>query len=245
MKTLGIAAVALVAATPVLAGGLAFPEAVVEAVKAPAGDFSGAYVGGSLGYGDLESDGASEAIFGAAEGLLDLDTDDDGDDDFVFDDEGLHYGAHVGYNVQRGNIVFGPELAVFGSKVEIGGESNFGDGFGEDAVSAEIDRGARLALRGGFAAGRTLVYGTLGAAYADISASSSGPFFGDGVNGDFSDWGYAAGVGVETLVTDNLSVGVQYTLHKFDDFDFDDVLIDGTEIDFEYRTLELRLSLGF
>jgi len=53
-------------------------------------------------------------------------------------------------------------------------------------------------LRGGFAFGRFLVYGTGGAAFQD-----------------FNDVGWVAGGGGEYALTDNVSVGVEYLHYDF------------------------------
>jgi outer membrane immunogenic protein len=102
MKTIAamIAAAALTA--PAFAGG---PTAVVdepaivpvtEAYVAPGLDWSGAYVGAQLGYGDVDSNGA---------GL-------DGNDWFG--------GLHAGYRWDLGNWVAGTELSYDATNIELG-----------------------------------------------------------------------------------------------------------------------------
>jgi outer membrane immunogenic protein len=93
-----IAAPLVVAGTFASAGGLAEPVAVVApvAVAAPAAvsygsDWSGAYAGGSLGYGTVDATGVTG------------------------DFEGATYGGHLGYNYDMGNIVLGAELEATGT----------------------------------------------------------------------------------------------------------------------------------
>ena len=83
-----------------------------------------------------------------------------------------------------------------------------GDGVDNSEFQAELDFGARIALRGGYALGRNLIYGTLGAAYLDLSIDGEGGI--DDVLDGGGEWGYAAGFGYERLVGDNFSIGAQY-----------------------------------
>ena len=228
-------------AAPAFAGNVIPVEvepAPVVVTPAPVLSFAGGYAGGSLGYGFL--DGSTDGGFDLGVGD---DDDDDDDDDDVFDaldlDDGdVNYGLHAGYNFQNGSIVWGPELAIFGGEAEIGGESDDGD----SSVSTDLDFGARLALRGGYAIGQNLIYGLVGASYLDLSAdgSSSDDRADDILDGD-GDVGYAIGFGYERLITDNFVVGAQYTLHAVEDID----LGNDNEIDVDYRTLELRGSFKF
>ena len=231
MHTTRFAAAALLAATaasPVLAGGLT--ETIMAPIAAPMApavplSFAGAYAGASLGAGNLDVGNRFDF----------LEEDDDDLLEFGSTDTDLHYGVHVGYNVQRGNLVFGPEFAVFGASSELDGD--FDDDVTDDVadegnIGVDLNYGARLALRGGYAMGPNLVYGLVGAAYAD--ADSRSPGLEDGAD----DVGYAVGFGYERLVTDRVAVGAQYTLHAFDDFGDSDE-------DLDYRTLEARVSIKF
>lgn len=234
-------------AGPALSAGL--DQAVLEpppvATAAPATpatmpSFAGGYVGGSLGYGHLDASDAADLLKAPFLDFLGDGADDFVDDTFDLEDGGLGYGLHAGYNVQRGSVVFGPELAVFGGDVEIGGVSEFDDGLTEETLDADVNHGARLALRGGIARNRTLFYGTLGAAYLNVSVETDGVTLGASSQ-DQDGFGYAAGFGVERLLNERVSVGAQYSLHRFGDFDLGDDL----EADLEHRTLDLRLSLKF
>jgi opacity protein-like surface antigen len=99
LKTALIAAPLAFAGTFASAGGLAEPVAVVApsapiaapVVAASGSDWTGAYGGLSLGYGDVDADGVTG------------------------DFEGLTYGGHVGYNYDLGNVVLGAELEAVGT----------------------------------------------------------------------------------------------------------------------------------
>lgn len=227
-----LAAVISVLATPVIAGGLDEPivapaPAPVLAPAPPILSFAGGYVGGSLGAGSLDV-GDRFDVFEEDADIDDTDTD-------------FHYGAHAGYNFQRGNVVFGPEVAIFGTSSEISGsvfdedEAAEEDIEDEGDVGVDLNYGLRVAARGGYAFGQNLVYGVAGAAYAEVDSRLAQ--FGED---DDSDWGYAVGFGYERLIGQNLIVGAQYTLHAFDEFG------DGENADdIDYRTIEARVSFKF
>lgn len=94
-----IAAPLAFAGTFAAAGGLAepiatpapTPVAVAPVVVATGNDWTGAYAGLSLGYGDVDADGI--------------------DGDF----EGTTFGGHVGYNYDLGNVVLGAEFEGIGT----------------------------------------------------------------------------------------------------------------------------------
>jgi len=96
------AAVAL-SASMASAGNLSEP--VVTPAPAPippapvvvSNDWTGFYVGGSLGYADVTEEGAA------------------------FDDNGTTYGVHAGYDYDFGNFVVGGELELSGFDVSDGG----------------------------------------------------------------------------------------------------------------------------
>ncbi|MGR3463224.1 outer membrane protein [Limimaricola sp.] len=115
-----------VVAAPAFAGGLAAPVAdpvapaapVAVAPAAPVSDWTGAYVGAQLGYGQAE-------------------TSDDG-----FDEDGAVYGAQAGYNYDFGRFVLGGELDYVGT--EIDNDDNGIDGVARAKLRAGYDAGAFL-----------------------------------------------------------------------------------------------------
>jgi hypothetical protein len=217
------------AVVPAVAGGLEEPvieptPVVTPVVPTFAPSFTGGYVGGSLGAGSLDVGDRFDFL--------------DGDTDIDDTDTDLHYGLHAGYNIQRGNVVFGPELAVFGTSSEIDGsfdEDETDATEDEGDIGVDLNYGIRLAARGGYAFGSNLVYGVAGAAFADVDSrlATAG-------DAEDSDWGYAVGFGYERLIGERFVVGAQYTLHAFDEFGD----AEGAE-DLDYRTLEARVSLKF
>ena len=132
--------------------------------------------------------------------------------DTGLDGDGSLYGAHIGYDYDFGSYVMGAELDYQAADIDVG------DG------AATIDSVARLKLRAGYDAGRTLVYLTGGAAKADTSL------------GDADGW--LAGVGVDYKVTENVALGMELLHHRFDD-------AADSGIDVEANTLSLRASYRF
>ena len=110
----------------------------------PALRWTGFYVGGQIGHGEPSYDG----LFDAESHNPEL--------------SGVVGGIHVGYNMQRGNWVFGIE-----------GDFNWTDwqdtelqGAGGDFVTGNIDWLATARARLGIAVDRTLYYATAGVAFA-------------------------------------------------------------------------------
>lgn len=126
------------------------------------------------------------------------------------DSEGV-YGIHGGYDYDFGQFVVGGELDYqSGEDIQLGG--------------IEADDVLRAKLRGGYDLGRTLVYGTVGAAQLNTNI------------GD--DTGYVGGVGVEYKVTEQFTVGGEYLAHRFDDFD-------DTGVDVDADTVSIRGNFRF
>jgi outer membrane immunogenic protein len=146
---------------------------------------------------------------GAQLGYADVSADD-------IDADGALGGLHAGYRRDVGRTVFGAELDVNASDVS------------SDDDVGELDSLTRLKFMAGADLGRTLIYGTLGAAHADTTIAGEG----------FSDIGWVAGVGVDYAVNDSWSIGGEALYHRFDDFD-------DTGIDVRATTLQLRASMRF
>ncbi|WP_292291090.1 outer membrane beta-barrel protein [Marivita sp.] len=128
-----------------------------------------------------------------------------------FDDSEAVYGVFGGYDYDFGRFVLGGELDYqAGEDIALGG--------------VEVDDVIRAKLRGGYDFGRTLFYGTVGAAHL-------GTDIGD-------DTGIVGGVGIEYKVTDQFSVGGEYLAHRFEDFD-------DTDVDVDADTVSIRGSFRF
>ncbi|MBU2957282.1 outer membrane beta-barrel protein [Paracoccus sp. 1_MG-2023] len=207
------------------AGGIAAPSIeatpVIRAPAPVASAWAGGYVGGSLGYVFDTDDQIGLRAF-EGDTLL---REESGRGDVGIG--GLSGGVHAGYRWQRGNWVFGPELsAQFGSVDESRDILLF-----DTEVDAENEMKGLVALvakTGYLVDPRTLVYGTFGIARGDFEYSFSSD---DGaISKDYSSTGVAAGLGVERLVNDRLSVFAEYQYRDFGnetvDFAFDEFTFD-------------------
>ena len=168
-----------------------------DIVAPPVHDWSGLYVGGFVGYGDLASNG----FFATS---LDL----------GFDGAWPLVGGRVGWNWQADHFVFGVE-----------GDGSFfnsrGDNLREETYTAETEFLGSLRGRVGWADDNVLFYATGGAAYvhADVRTSLGGQDPDQQGNEDRKDnsgWGAVAGAGIEWAVSPNLSLTTEGLFYLFD-----------------------------
>lgn len=132
------------------------------------------------------------------------------------DGNGMLGGIHAGYRRDFGTFVAGAELDYDKADIDLG------------ATGDTLDDVARLKLIGGTKFGRSLVYGTLGAAHANATIGGVG----------LSDNGYVYGAGFDYAVTDRWTVGGELLQHKFDDFD-------AAGVDYDATTLKAKVALRF
>ncbi len=110
--------------------------------------------------------------------------------------EGTGFGIYGGYNYAFGsNMVVGAELGF-------SGPATFQTTLGNPDF--EFDNVINARVRGGYAMGNALVYGTLGYQQVNYSAAA-------GISTDGSANGLVYGLGLEMLLTDNVSVRLDYT----------------------------------
>lgn len=151
--------------------------------------------------------------YGTADFTTDLDD---------YDTDGVIYGFHAGYLWDFGDWVAGPELQYDFTDLDIS----------SDGGSGSFDEIARLNLRAGRDLGRSLIYGSIGIAYANFDGVSGA------LSGDLDDPGWVVGIGYDYKATENWVFGAQYQYHQFDDFG-----ADGNDVDF--GTFHLRASYQF
>lgn len=209
MKCALIAAATIAAvSTSAIAGGPTVvaedPSPAAMPAPAPVTDWAGAYAG--LQYGRT---GANYA-------------DDSTAQYFDFSD-GTAAGGLLGYNMQRGAIVYGAEIgysSVSGSSLILGG--------GDDTLDSLMDLRVRL----GYATGRTLIYGALGYSKAEtvINGTSSVTLT-----------GASFGVGLDALVTERVFLGLDYSRRELSGSDDLSIYNFDSTID----TVGLRLGLKF
>lgn len=229
-----------------LGAALAFvlPTPALAQDDGASADWTGPYVGGTLGYNWLPNNTANdvEQVY--------FDTNGDGQyGDIVrtptggnafspgmcdgkrtsattcseTDREGkAAWSVMAGYDMQMGKIV-------------VGGVIEGGQSYGSNYVTAfsttpasytmvrRLDWEAAARLRAGFTFGRTLVYGTGGLAYGKfknsfLTTNTANTFTENNRTED--DWGYTFGGGIEHKVSDNFSIGVLYRYTRFNPNDY-------------------------
>ena len=156
----------------------------------PVSNFRGLYIGGTLGYGDVD-----------VAGLFDEEGTDPKADFAAFDLSGLNGGVTVGYNAQFGAILLGLE----GDYVWTDSADSFVDGE-NDRQALSIDEFATIRGRFGVVANRMLVYVTAGAAFADLRLSVE-----NGIDGlTMESVGVAYGGGVEYALMPGVTFKSEY-----------------------------------
>ncbi|MGB3848090.1 porin family protein [Sphingopyxis sp. YF1] len=234
MKTLSLlaaTAAALSLATPALAQG----------DRDKSQDFNGPYIGVSGGYTVQPNDGRETLIFdtnqdgsfddsvntstgdnafapgfcgGAATGTANLDCRNDKD--------GFEYFARAGYDKRMGNFVLG--AVIEGGRSEVRDSvSGFSGTPASYTMSREADWQAGARLRAGYTpGGGVLFYATGGGAFAKLdnrfTTTNAVNSFAD--NGKTNAWGYSAGGGAEAMLTDKISLGLEYLYTDLKDDDY-------------------------
>ena len=163
-------------------------------------DWSGIYLGVHAGYG-----------------WGDRDWDDDAgnfpDETFRYDLRGAVAGGQIGFNFQIDNFVLGIEAD--------GSWSDMRDTvveFGFITAESEVEWLATVRGRAGFAWDRFMIYGTGGVAFANVDTDVSA-FFGDDSD-SATHTGWAAGIGIEGMITERISLKAEYLHADFGKEDF-------------------------
>ena len=187
----------LLITTALATAGLAVGALPTEAAPAPVYDWSGIYIGGHAGYGDIDSDG----FFASSV-------------DLSFGGGAFVTGGQVGWNWQHDGWLFGAEADI--SSLDWRDPS-----VREERYIADANYLSTLRGRVGWADGNVLFYITGGLAYlnAEVTTSSGGrdaDQHGNTDHKDVSTTGGVAGVGLEWGLTQNLSVRTEGLYLFFD-----------------------------
>lgn len=193
--------------------------AMVLAGPVAAQDWTGAYVGGSVGWGDTtvndNYDSTVKFDFGADGGLA---------------------GLALGYNLQSGSVVYGVEASLSFGTLKGSGECLPSTCIGSGtAPTAKIDQMAMLRARLGIADADRLYYATLGVARAEGLVDD--PVQGGQDSQQHNGW--VAGVGIDWAMSDRMTVGAEYIYGRFEDIDY--ALVSTPDV-IGFNTQELRLT---
>jgi outer membrane immunogenic protein len=159
----------------------------------PVFSWTGVYIGGQIGY---QWGSANSSVFptgtGPGSGIAFASS----------NPNGVTGGAHVGYNYQVAQFVFGLEGDVNGSNFK----GSQGLGGGTVTTSSDIDGSIRG--RVGVAFDRALIYGTGGAAFAPVQSQFNLGGVIDSTTPTRVGW--TLGGGIEYAVTNNWSIRAEY-----------------------------------
>lgn len=219
----GIVAATLAGATAQAAdlGGPQPYRGARDAPYAPPVSWSGFYIGVHGGYGFSDADWD---FFGAS---------------LSNPGSGSVLGGQIGYNFQSGRVVYGIEGDLSSSWMS--GTDGCGVG-----LTCRHDLNWMGSVRGrlGLAVNdnRTLLYGTGGVAWADAKFSSN---FG----GDYSvtQQGWVAGLGIEHMLSPNLTMRVEYLNYSFGGITAPAGVLDtaATNLDLSSQVIRFGLNLKF
>ncbi|AZO55713.1 porin family protein [Mesorhizobium sp. M8A.F.Ca.ET.057.01.1.1] len=195
-----------VVAFAALSASTASAADMVAPIAGSAYDWSGFYVGGHLGVanGDITATDVTEPNGGFFTDAVPA-----GTEGFDFNKAGVAGGIHAGAQWQWGQFVLGGEATwtATGTRKTIT-SPYFPD---SDTETAKISNYATVVGRVGYAFDRVLIYAKAGYAggKVDFRARDNDAL----VTYEKNEWqnGYALGAGIDYAVTNNLSLGVDYT----------------------------------
>lgn len=213
-KLLGAGAVMAAVALPNLA------QAADPYIPEPAADtWTGLYAGLHAGYISLDADGDY-----GGEGI--------GDDGPV--DGGL-YGGQIGYNHQLDSAVLGVEADIAYSDAHGIVESESGE-----LADTDLNWLATIRARGGFLLGEsnsTLLFATAGLAIGEFDVDF------EGAQGDVTQYGLVVGGGIEHMLTEDISLKVEYNYISFEGKDNDDA--EATDVGYDGHVVKGGVNLHF
>lgn len=137
------------------------------------------------------------------------------------DKDDIEYYARIGFDKQMGNVVLGL-VGEFGKSEISDSVSAFSTTPASYTMTRELEWNAALRARAGYTVGpKTLVYATGGGAYAKIdhSFATSNTANSFALSGKDEAWGWQAGGGLEQKLGSNFSLGVEYLYSRYNDDD--------------------------
>ncbi|MEM7689982.1 MAG: outer membrane beta-barrel protein [Pseudomonadota bacterium] len=184
-----------------------------------------------------------EALLGYDNLRAGSDVDDDVNEDNDQSIDGLSYGIAVGYDIDLGSIVIGPEAELTDSTGDVEFDDGDFEGFGFGNVSAGRDLylGARIGFN---AAPNTLIYAKGGYTNAKLNIrNNDGTFESDN---DFDLDGYRIGAGAEYAIQQNAFVKLEYRYSNYSEaeIDFDGSLPDSDRFGVDLDRHQVMAGVG-
>jgi outer membrane immunogenic protein len=134
------------------------------------------------------------------------------------DKDGFAYYGRVGFDKQFGPFVVGA-VGEFGKTEITDSVSSFSTTPAAYTLTRRVNWEAGARLRAGYAVNTTLFYATGGGGYAQIARSfrTTNTANAFDVRGDREQFGWQAGGGLEQKIGRNISVGLEYLFHRYND----------------------------
>jgi len=207
-------------------------------------DWSGYYVGGSLGLAHANAEAtetilAGDVLVGDILGLEDL--------NFGQSETSITGGVHAGWQKHWGKMVLGGELGISLIRFDNTTVSPLIDGLNRSVAVGNL---LTLSGRLGYADGRWLAYAKAGVASADVDVSYHDTVDGGRSSRSGRELGWVGGIGIDYALAPNVFLGVEYNYLHFragvdPPFlpDFPEAQFSGLDIDIQ--TLAVRLSYRF
>jgi outer membrane immunogenic protein len=173
--------------------GVTHSAAAQEFLGPPERDWSGPYIGGSIGGAFVDGDISADFAVPGSVGNL--------------DEGGVIGGGQLGWNFQHEQFVFGLEGDF--SFLDVDDDTTF-LGKGPGLIETEFDWFATIRGRAGVATGQTLFFVTVGAAFADAELSVSAGGIGATVTEKETLVGVTVGGGIEHWFTEAISGKLEY-----------------------------------
>ncbi|WP_245470050.1 outer membrane beta-barrel protein [Mesorhizobium sp. M2C.T.Ca.TU.002.02.1.1] len=204
-RLIAIAALSGLSATAASAADMTAP------VAGSAYDWSGFYAGAHIGVanGHIKATDIQQPDGGF---FTDIITPGGPGSDFGFSDTNIAGGAHIGYQSQWNQIVFGGEATWTATGIDKTITSPYFPD--SDTETAKLKHYATVVGRVGYAFDRFMVYAKGGYAGGEVSFNAHDCCYANrGVSYDQSGWqnGYAVGAGIDYALTDKLILGIDYT----------------------------------
>ncbi|KAA0972291.1 porin family protein [Aureimonas fodinaquatilis] len=204
MKRLALLLAATAFVTPALAADVIYDEPIAAPVAFDSAyTWTGFFAGGQAGAAFNRDSGLFSSTGSSFQGGTNNET-------------GFVGGVHAGYDYQINNFIVGAVADIsYVDATSNATYSQFGQTFGS---KQDIDFLGTVRAKAGVAADRIAVYATGGLAYASVSndligsgtVTSGGTAYNVSLEDDTDEFGYAVGAGVDYLVTQNVSVGLEY-----------------------------------
>lgn len=209
--------------------------------------WTGFYVGANVGYGWSAEDSAELTVDGTGP-LYPLTA------KYSTDFEGVFGGGLIGYNIQRGRVVFGIEADIqaadftetYSAVNPFSLPNIVPSGTASLNTKLDIDWLGTLRARLGVASGNTLIYATGGLAFGEVDLEglyanfSQVPFGAEDTN-----TGFALGAGIEHALGGNWSLKAEYLYVDLGDIKARTVTVDEvyeTEADVAFHAVRVGLN---